>query len=202
MGTQGEFFERPDTVLLPSGVSDHPTTDHPMIDHPMIDHAEIDHAATDELTHSQLLVSLENSSSERIPNGTITRAENPSQARMTDHPRTMKDLSIPKLYYSISEVSRLTGLEPYVLRYWETEFSELRPQKTAPETGFIPTAISSSSCGSKNCSASNATPSRARRRSSAPSDSPIPNRRKKSPRRTTPPKSHCQRRNHPPHRLR
>ncbi|SRR5579883_742108 len=43
--------------------------------------------------------------------------------------RTMKDLSIPKLYYSISEVSRLTALEPYVLRYWETEFEELRPQK-------------------------------------------------------------------------
>jgi len=41
----------------------------------------------------------------------------------------MKDLSIPKLYYSISEVSRLTGLEPYVLRYWETEFEELKPQK-------------------------------------------------------------------------
>jgi DNA-binding transcriptional MerR regulator len=41
----------------------------------------------------------------------------------------MKDLSIPKLYYSISEVSRLTGLEPYVLRYWETEFDEIRPQK-------------------------------------------------------------------------
>ncbi len=43
--------------------------------------------------------------------------------------RIMKDLSIPKLYYSISEVSRLTGLEPYVLRYWETEFDELSPQK-------------------------------------------------------------------------
>src|ERR1700733_1309239 len=43
--------------------------------------------------------------------------------------KTMKDLSIPKLYYSISEVSRLTGLEPYVLRYWETEFEELKPQK-------------------------------------------------------------------------
>lgn len=43
--------------------------------------------------------------------------------------RGMKDLSIPKLYYSISEVSRLTGLEQYVLRYWETEFEELRPQK-------------------------------------------------------------------------
>jgi DNA-binding transcriptional MerR regulator len=43
--------------------------------------------------------------------------------------RGMKDLSIPKLYYSISEVSRLTGLEQYVLRYWETVFDELRPQK-------------------------------------------------------------------------
>lgn len=43
--------------------------------------------------------------------------------------RGMKDLSIPKLYYSISEVSRLTGLEQYVLRYWETEFDELSPQK-------------------------------------------------------------------------
>ncbi len=36
---------------------------------------------------------------------------------------------IKKLYYSISEVSELTGLKPYVLRYWETEFVELRPAK-------------------------------------------------------------------------
>lgn len=43
--------------------------------------------------------------------------------------RMMKDLSIPKLYYSISEVSRLTGVEPYILRYWENEFEELHPQK-------------------------------------------------------------------------
>ena len=41
----------------------------------------------------------------------------------------MKDLSIKKLYYSISEVSRITDLEQYVLRYWETEFDELKPQK-------------------------------------------------------------------------
>jgi len=34
-----------------------------------------------------------------------------------------------KRYYSISEVSRMTGLEPYVLRYWEKEFSMLRPRK-------------------------------------------------------------------------
>ena len=26
-------------------------------------------------------------------------------------------------------MSRLTGLEPYVLRYWETEFPQLRPEK-------------------------------------------------------------------------
>jgi DNA-binding transcriptional MerR regulator len=41
----------------------------------------------------------------------------------------MKDLSIKKLYYSISEVSKITAIEQYVLRYWETEFEQLRPQK-------------------------------------------------------------------------
>ncbi|MCI0692459.1 MerR family transcriptional regulator [candidate division KSB1 bacterium] len=41
----------------------------------------------------------------------------------------MKDQKIKKLYYSISEVSRITSLKAYVLRYWETEFSELRPKK-------------------------------------------------------------------------
>lgn len=34
-----------------------------------------------------------------------------------------------KLYYSISEVAKITGLEPYVLRYWEKEFPLLRPRK-------------------------------------------------------------------------
>ena len=34
-----------------------------------------------------------------------------------------------KLYYSISEVSRMTQLEPYVLRFWEKEFPMLRPRK-------------------------------------------------------------------------
>ncbi|MGA7836558.1 MAG: MerR family transcriptional regulator [Ignavibacteriaceae bacterium] len=41
----------------------------------------------------------------------------------------MKDLSIKKLYYSISEVSKITSVEQYVLRYWETEFEQLKPQK-------------------------------------------------------------------------
>ena len=41
----------------------------------------------------------------------------------------MKSDGVRKLYYSISEVSRLTGLEPHVLRYWETEFPQLQPRK-------------------------------------------------------------------------
>lgn len=41
----------------------------------------------------------------------------------------MPDAEIPKLYYSIGQVSRLTGLDPHVLRYWETEFHELSPRK-------------------------------------------------------------------------
>jgi DNA-binding transcriptional MerR regulator len=41
----------------------------------------------------------------------------------------MKDTGIKRLYYSISEVSRIADEEQYVLRYWETEFEQLRPQK-------------------------------------------------------------------------
>lgn len=36
-----------------------------------------------------------------------------------------------KLFYRIGEVSKITGLEPYVLRYWETEFPFLRPRKSS-----------------------------------------------------------------------
>lgn len=36
---------------------------------------------------------------------------------------------LAKLYYSIGEVSQLTGVEPHVLRYWESEFRELSPRK-------------------------------------------------------------------------
>lgn len=42
---------------------------------------------------------------------------------------TNPDTEIKKLYYSISEVCKLTGLKSYVLRYWETEFRELKPPK-------------------------------------------------------------------------
>ncbi len=35
-----------------------------------------------------------------------------------------------KLYFRISEVSQLTGVKPYVLRYWESEFPRLAPKKS------------------------------------------------------------------------
>lgn len=36
---------------------------------------------------------------------------------------------LSKVYYSISEVEELTGLEAHVLRYWESEFPMLKPLK-------------------------------------------------------------------------
>ena len=41
----------------------------------------------------------------------------------------MQARKLNKLYYSIGEVSEITGLKQYVLRYWETEFSQLSPSK-------------------------------------------------------------------------
>ena len=35
-----------------------------------------------------------------------------------------------KLYYRIGEVSRITGVKPYVLRYWESEFRWMAPAKS------------------------------------------------------------------------
>jgi DNA-binding transcriptional MerR regulator len=35
-----------------------------------------------------------------------------------------------KRYYRIGEVSKLTGVKPYVLRYWESEFRWMSPQKS------------------------------------------------------------------------
>ena len=35
-----------------------------------------------------------------------------------------------KLFYKISDVCQLTGLEAYVIRFWETEFPMLHPKKS------------------------------------------------------------------------
>jgi DNA-binding transcriptional MerR regulator len=40
--------------------------------------------------------------------------------------------SIPdKLYFKIGEVKKITGVEPHVLRYWESEFKIIRPQRAS-----------------------------------------------------------------------
>ncbi len=44
---------------------------------------------------------------------------------------TVDDIVIPdKLYFRIGEVSELAGLPAYVLRFWETEFPQLKPTKS------------------------------------------------------------------------
>src|SRR5437016_2214420 len=52
---------------------------------------------------------------------------------MSAHEDTMVEAvqEIPdKLYFRIGEVARLAGIKPYVLRFWETEFSGLGPKKS------------------------------------------------------------------------
>ena len=42
-----------------------------------------------------------------------------------------QQLELPnKLYFRIGETAKIVGVKPYVLRYWETEFSILKPGKT------------------------------------------------------------------------
>ncbi len=44
---------------------------------------------------------------------------------------TIRDHSLPnKVYFRIGEVSEIVGVEPYVLRYWESEFAALKPVKS------------------------------------------------------------------------
>ncbi|MFO0550311.1 MAG: MerR family transcriptional regulator [Polyangiaceae bacterium] len=38
---------------------------------------------------------------------------------------------LQKLYFRIGEVASIVGVEPHVLRYWESEFRSIRPQKSA-----------------------------------------------------------------------
>jgi DNA-binding transcriptional MerR regulator len=50
---------------------------------------------------------------------------------MTDPEVASETPEIPdKLYFRIGEVAGLLAVEPYVLRYWETEFPSLAPKKS------------------------------------------------------------------------
>jgi DNA-binding transcriptional MerR regulator len=41
----------------------------------------------------------------------------------------MVEIPDDKTYFRIGEVSRIIGVEPYVLRYWESEFPQIRPER-------------------------------------------------------------------------
>ena len=50
---------------------------------------------------------------------------------MSTRGRPCGPVEVPdRLYFKIGEVAKLVGVKPYVLRYWETEFSVVRPGKT------------------------------------------------------------------------
>jgi len=43
------------------------------------------------------------------------------------------DLGSDKLYFKIGEVAEIVDVAPHVLRYWETEFRSIRPQKSSKQ---------------------------------------------------------------------
>lgn len=45
-------------------------------------------------------------------------------------PQPAKQEIPDKLYFRIGDVSRLAGIKPYVLRYWESEFPSISPKKS------------------------------------------------------------------------
>ena len=54
----------------------------------------------------------------------------PKPAKKTTRKNASGEVVIPdKLYFRIGEVGRLCGLPCYVLRFWETEFPQLKPSK-------------------------------------------------------------------------
>lgn len=50
-------------------------------------------------------------------------------ARLLKRREDENPISYDRLYYRIGEVSRITGLKPHVLRYWESEFRVIKPHK-------------------------------------------------------------------------
>lgn len=58
--------------------------------------------------------------------GLSRKGVSPKSASTASTPAEIPD----KLVFRIGEVSRIVGVEPYVLRYWETEFSQLAPKKS------------------------------------------------------------------------
>lgn len=59
-----------------------------------------------------------------------SRSSAPRRAPPVAAPADPKPNPSDKLYYRIGEAAKLTGIKPYVLRYWESEFRWMAPQKS------------------------------------------------------------------------
>lgn len=51
-----------------------------------------------------------------------------AEQKIKERPKAARRLPGSKIYYNIREVGEMTSLKPYVLRFWETEFPQLRPR--------------------------------------------------------------------------
>lgn len=52
-------------------------------------------------------------------------------AKPTQHGSAVREIVVPdKLYFRIGDVAKLLGVETYVLRFWESEFPQMRPNKS------------------------------------------------------------------------
>jgi DNA-binding transcriptional MerR regulator len=112
----------------------------------MPDHQKLGLDADDTLTKVSLLaadVSAQGKSSKKVVAKALTRqpaaleASEPTQQvailasdlALSNAPAQALPIIPVKRYFSIGEVSELCGVKPYVLRYWEQEFAQLRPMK-------------------------------------------------------------------------
>jgi DNA-binding transcriptional MerR regulator len=93
--------------------------------------------ATDKLSHKFILDALKDRAQEEIKaESTINPPEVAAPAREVAKaceetvPFVPLDLPKEKKYFRIGEVADVVGVEPYVLRYWENEFSMVRPVKS------------------------------------------------------------------------
>lgn len=66
----------------------------------------------------------------RSSEGRTTTAKSGRSRAKKAAPAGGVDLGSDKLYFKIGEVAQIVGVPAYVLRYWETEFKVIRPQKS------------------------------------------------------------------------
>ena len=71
------------------------------------------------------------STDKRSKKADIVEAKEEGSGLLTVTEDTVSDVSIPdKSYFKIGEVSKIVGVEPYNIRYWESQFRQIRPSKT------------------------------------------------------------------------